>query len=76
MAFGREIAAAEDPVAMRDQLEAEFASKLSPFPRAESFSVHDLIDPRETRPALCDWIELVEPLIATLTGPRTFPYRP
>ncbi len=76
VAFGREIAAAEDPDAMRERLEAEFASKLSPFPRAESFSVHDLIDPRETRPALCDWIELVEPLLSTLTGPRTFPYRP
>jgi len=31
----------------------------SPFPRAESFSVHELIDPRETRSKLITWLELV-----------------
>ncbi len=76
VAFGREIAAADDPDAMRRELEESFAEKQSPFPRAESFSVHDLIDPRETRPALCDWLELVQPLLAQLKGPRSFTYRP
>ncbi|MCH8843370.1 MAG: propionyl-CoA carboxylase [SAR324 cluster bacterium] len=76
VAFGREIAESDDPQATRLDLEKELAGHQSPFPRAESFAVHDLIDPRETRPALCDWMELIEPLLSTLKGPRTFTYKP
>lgn len=63
VAFKREIAAAPDPEAKRRQLEAEFAKGRSPFPRAEAFSVHDLIDPRRTRPELCRWLELILPWV-------------
>lgn len=63
VAFRREIEAAEDPDARRRELEEAFAARRSPFPRAESFSVHDLIDPRETRPRLCRWVEQVWPLL-------------
>jgi len=63
VAFRREIEAAENPDAKRAELEEAFASRRSPFPRAESFSVHDLIDPRETRPRLCRWLERVWPLL-------------
>lgn len=76
VAFHREIAAAEDPNARRLELEAELASTLSPFPRAESFSVHDVIDPRRTRPLLCDWVERVQPLLPPLVGPSGFAVRP
>ena len=69
VAFGREIAAAPDPEARRQELEAEMAARQSPVARAESFSMHDLIDPRETRPALCDWVARVEPLLAHGVGP-------
>ena len=34
------------------------SKRSSPFPRAENFSVHELIDPIETRPKLISWIEL------------------
>ncbi len=61
VAFRREIAAAPDPDAKRAELEAAFSKGKSPFPRAESFSVHDLIDPRDTRPALCQWLDLAYP---------------
>ncbi|HEX2465725.1 MAG TPA: carboxyl transferase domain-containing protein [Thermoanaerobaculia bacterium] len=61
VAFKREIAAAPDPDAKRRELEETFAKARSPFPRAESFSVHDLIDPRDTRPELCRWLELARP---------------
>ncbi len=63
VAFRSEIEAAEDPDARRVELEEAFAAQRSPFPRAESFSVHDLIDPRETRPRLCRWLERVWPLL-------------
>ncbi len=76
VAFGREIAAAEDPEARRRELEEELAAKQSPFPRGESFAFHDVIDPRETRPALIDWIDRVQPQLAVLVGPRRFGFRP
>ena len=76
VAFGREIAAAPDPDKRRAELEEEMAARVSPFPRAESFAMHELIDPRETRPRLCDWLDWVQPSLAGLTGPRTFAMRP
>jgi len=57
VAFGREIAAAENPEAKRAEIEARLAAGRSPYQRAESFAVHELIDPRETRPYLCRWID-------------------
>jgi acetyl-CoA carboxylase carboxyltransferase component len=61
VAFRREIEAADDPDAKRAELEEAFAARRSPFPRAEAFSVHDLIDPRETRGRLCRWLGRVWP---------------
>ena len=61
VAFRREIAAAPDPEARRRELEEQFDKARSPFPRAEAFGVHDLIDPRRTRPTLCEWIHWEEP---------------
>jgi acetyl-CoA carboxylase carboxyltransferase component len=76
VAFGREIAKAEDPAARRRELEDAMSARLSPAPRAESFAMHELIDPRETRPALCDWIEWSGPVLEGLKGPRSFSMRP
>ncbi|MEE4381142.1 MAG: carboxyl transferase domain-containing protein, partial [Pseudomonadales bacterium] len=64
VAFRREIEAAEDPDAKRAELEEMLRAGRSPFPRAESFSVHELIDPRETRPFLCEWIDRIQPRLA------------
>lgn len=72
VAFHREIAAAADPEAKRRELEDALAANQSPFPRAEVFGVHELIDPRETRPMLCRWVERVQPLLPSLVGPRAF----
>ena len=76
VAYHREIAAAEDPDAKRAELEAGLRSNRSPFPRAESFAVHELIDPRETRPVLCQWVDWIQPQLETLTGPVRFGVRP
>jgi acetyl-CoA carboxylase carboxyltransferase component len=76
VAFHREIAAAEDPDAKRRELEAALKANRSPFARAESFAVHDLIDPRETRPMLCSWVERIQPLLEGLVGPVRFGFRP
>lgn len=72
-AFRREIAAADDPDALRDQLHRRYSALTSPFRTAERFGINDIIDPRETRPLLCDWIETAwEQLPQQLgTAPRT-----
>jgi acetyl-CoA carboxylase carboxyltransferase component len=76
VAFRREIAAAPDPEARRRELEEQMAKGRSPFARAEAFGVHDLIDPRETRPALCEWMEWAAPLLRDQLGPRQYTIRP
>ena len=60
VAFGKEIAKAEDPEKMRKEIEEKLAKSQSPFPRAEAFSVHEIIDPKDTRKYLCLWIEKVQ----------------
>ncbi len=76
VAFRREIESAPDPDARRRELEEEFARARSPFPRAESFAVQDLLDPRETRPRLCDWVDEIQHQLAQRSGPRGYGLRP
>jgi acetyl-CoA carboxylase carboxyltransferase component len=52
-----EIEASADPAATRAALEARYHRLGSPFRTAEQFGILDIIDPRETRALLCDWIE-------------------
>ena len=59
IAFKKEIEESKDPELKRKELENLLMMRSSPFPRAESFSVHELIDPRETRLKLINWLELV-----------------
>jgi acetyl-CoA carboxylase carboxyltransferase component len=76
LAFGREIAAAPDPEARRRELEAEMEAAQSVFPRAEEFGVHDLVDPRRTRAALCHWVGEIETELRHQLGPRAYSMRP
>ncbi|SFC28927.1 acyl-CoA carboxylase subunit beta [Tropicimonas isoalkanivorans] len=56
-AFRREIAASADPAARQAELEVHYDALHSPFRTAERFGIPDILDPIETRPVLCDWIE-------------------
>ncbi len=76
VAFRREIEAAPDPEARRREIEDTFAASRSPFPRAEAFGVTDLIDPRQTRRALCDWIDWAQPGLRHQLGPSRHAIRP
>ena len=62
-AYRRELEAAEDPKALRDEIEARLNAVRSPFRTAERFSVEEIIDPRDTRPLLCDWASRAHELI-------------
>ena len=61
VAFKKEIAASKDPEAKRKEIEESMSKQQNPFPRAESFSVHEIIDPRETRKYLAQWAERIQP---------------
>ena len=76
VAFRRALAEADDPDTMRKELEDKLAAARSPYPAAESFAVHELIDPRETRPMLCQWVEDIQARLGEAKTPVTFPMRP
>ena len=69
-AFRREIAAASDPKVREQEIEAELRSVASPFRTAEAFGVEDIIDPRETRPYLCRFIDAAQSSLRTRLGPK------
>jgi acetyl-CoA carboxylase carboxyltransferase component len=56
-AYRREIDAAPDPDAKRAEIEARLDALQSPFRTAHAFAVEDIIDPRDTRPLLVDFVE-------------------
>tara|TARA_Y100000996_G_scaffold414717_1_gene406474 strand:+ start:2985 stop:4547 length:1563 start_codon:yes stop_codon:yes gene_type:complete len=59
IAFKKEIEESSNPEEKRKELEEALGRRSSPFPRAENFSVHELIDPRETRIKLIEWLDLI-----------------
>jgi acetyl-CoA carboxylase carboxyltransferase component len=77
-AFRRDLEAAEDPAALRAEIEARLRAVLSPFRTAEHFSIEHIIDPRDTRAILCDWAQRAHERVALETheGPRTRGLRP
>jgi acetyl-CoA carboxylase carboxyltransferase component len=69
-AFRREIEAAADPKAREAQIEADLRASASPFRTAEAFGVEEIIDPRETRPVLCSFIDAAQGRLVTTLGPK------
>ncbi|MGE0153657.1 MAG: acyl-CoA carboxylase subunit beta [Reyranellaceae bacterium] len=69
-AFRREIEGAVDPAQREAEIEAELKALSSPFRMAEAFAVEDMIDPRETRPFLCQMLKAAQASVATALGPK------
>jgi len=69
-AYKKEIEAAPDPAQKEKEIEAELRRLNSPFLTAEGFGIEDLIDPRETRPYLCRFIDACQPRLRTQLGPK------
>lgn len=57
-AYKSEIAAADDPAAKLAEIKSRLDAVTSPFRTVEKFNVEDIIDPRDTRPLLCEFAEL------------------
>ena len=75
-AYKAELAASEDPEALLAEIRARLEDVRSPFRTAEGFGVEELIDPRETRPLLCDWVRTAYDLLPGLVGKPSFGTRP
>jgi hypothetical protein len=40
-----------------EEIEKRLSKVTSPFLTAEMFGIEEIIDPRDTRPLLCEWVE-------------------
>ena len=58
VAYKSDIESAGDPAARLAEIRAKLDKVTSPFRTAEQFSVEDIIDPRDTRPLLCEFADL------------------
>jgi acetyl-CoA carboxylase carboxyltransferase component len=74
-AYRREIEAAPDPAAKRAEIEGRLQAVASPFRTAEATG-QDIIDPRDTRPLLVDFVHDAQRILARQLGPPPVPYRP
>ena len=74
-AYRADIEAAEDPKAELLKIEARLNALRSPFRSAEKFWVEEIIDPRQTRKQLVDFMHLAEPLRTPGLKPMTKPPR-
>jgi len=73
-AYKSEIQGSEDPQATLAEIEQRLRNLSSPVRSAEAFVIEEIIDPRDTRQILCDFVNLVAPL--RTTGVTAFRYRP
>jgi acetyl-CoA carboxylase carboxyltransferase component len=73
-AYRADLDAAPDQAAKLREIEDRLNKLRSPFRTAETFWVEEIIDPRDTRPLLCDFARLAEPCLER--GRSTFKIRP
>lgn len=69
-AYRRDIESSPDPDARRRELEAALQQYRSPLRTAEAFGIEDIIDPRDTRALLCDWVDSAYSLLPSELGPK------
>jgi len=58
VAYQSDLAKAKDPAKELAVIKARLAKVTSPFRTAEQFMVEDIIDPRQTRKLLCEFVTL------------------
>ena len=73
-AFKAELEAHPDPETRLAEIRAWAEALRSPFRTAEAFLAEEIIDPRDTRPLLCEWANLAQRNADT--GPSNFGMRP
>lgn len=72
-AYRGELEASDDPAALLKDITERLNRVRSPFRTAEAFGIEDIIDPRDTRPLLCDFVEAAYRVLKP--GPKARGYR-
>ena len=75
-AYRRIIRESDDPAAKQKEIEDRLQALASPFRTAEAFNIEEIIDPRETRPMVCEFIDVAQAVLETQLGPSPTPYMP
>ena len=77
-AYKRQLAESDDPEALRAELMARIESARGPVGPLSRFQIEEMIDPRDTRKMICDWIETAYKLVSQPARlvPRTLQFRP
>ena len=77
-AYKRQLAEAEDPAALRAELNARIESARGPVGPLNRFQLEEMVDPRDTRRLICEWVETAYRLISQPDhlGPRPLQFRP
>jgi acetyl-CoA carboxylase carboxyltransferase component len=77
-AYKRQLAEAADPEALRAELYARIESARGPLGPLSRFQLEEIIDPRDTRPLVCDWVADAYRVTAQQAqmGPRALQFRP
>jgi acetyl-CoA carboxylase carboxyltransferase component len=74
VAYKAELAASDAPDALKAEITERLNRVRSPHRSAEFYEVEQIIDPRDTRPMLVDWVRLVRRTLRT--DPPTWGFRP
>src|SRR5215469_9869704 len=75
-AYRADLEASDDPAALLAEIRARLDAVRSPFRTAERFGVEEIIDPRETRALLCDWVKDAYAILPSQPGRPSFGTRP
>ncbi|NJN52455.1 MAG: methylmalonyl-CoA carboxyltransferase [Gammaproteobacteria bacterium] len=77
-AYKRQLAEADDPAALRAELNARIESARGPIGPLNRFQMEEMIDPRLTRRYICEWIDSAYRVVARPAGlvPRSLQFRP
>ena len=77
-AYKRQLAEAADPVAFREELMARIESVRGPVGPLSKFQIEEMIDPRDTRRLVCEWLETVWRVLShpDRLAPRPLQFRP
>ena len=77
-AYKRQLAEAVDPVALRAELNERIESVRGPMGPASRFQIEEIIDPRDTRRFVCEWVETAYQVVSQPSHlvPRPQQFRP
>jgi acetyl-CoA carboxylase carboxyltransferase component len=77
-AYKRQLAEAADPVALRAEINARIESARGPLGPLSRFQMEEMIDPRDTRQLVCEWVRNAWRIVSQPSGlgPRALMFRP